>query len=250
MKALDVLIPAPFLDESKLVAGFTHRNAHIKTSSQIQGLHFNGALEEEKQHVHHHYRLVAAEAGFEAENVTWLTQIHGDVIQYADRAGFLGEGDSLVTDKQGLVITVRVADCAAVLMADLQAGVVAATHAGWKGARLNIVSKTIEKMKVLGANPSRLKVYVSPCISTAHFEVGEEVAAEFPEKYVKREGFAKPHVDLKQFLRDELLASGVPESHVQLDGRCTVEDSESLYSYRREGKISGRMIGFIGMRKA
>jgi YfiH family protein len=233
---------------NRIFAGFTHRNAQIRTSAHISGLHFNGALPEEKQNVHRHYAMVAAENGFDVNRLAWVNQVHGDTVWYASRGGALGDGDALYTDIPGVTLSVRVADCAAVLLVDHDAGIVAAAHAGWRGARLNIVSKTISLMQQKGGEPARMKAYVSPCISKSAFEVGEEVAVEFPEKYVLREDGKKPHVDLKAFLLDQLQNCGLQRDAIEVDGRCTVGDATDLYSYRREGKVSGRMIGFIGLR--
>jgi YfiH family protein len=243
---VNVYQPKIFLSD-RLAAGFTLRNAHIRTSERIQGLHFNGALPEEKETVRAHYRLLAEQQGFDLGAVTWVTQVHGDAVVYATETGHLGSADALYTDRSGIILTVRVADCAAILLADTNAGVVAAVHAGWRGARLQIAAKTISLMKEKGANPQWMQAYVSPCISTASFEVGDEVAAEFPEQYVIREGFSKPHVDLKRYVFDQLTRSGIPSGNIEMDDRCTMTD-EDLYSYRREGAVSGRMVGFIGLR--
>jgi YfiH family protein len=243
---VNVYQPKVFLSD-RLAAGFTLRNAHIRTSERIPGFHFNGALPEEKETVHAHYRLLAEQQGFDSGAVTWVTQVHGDAVVYATKTGHLGSADALYTDRPGIILTVRVADCAAILMADINAGVVAAVHAGWRGARLQIAAKTIALMKEKGANPQRMQAYVSPCISAASFEVGEEVAAEFPEQYVIREGFLKPHVDLKSYVFHQLTGSGIPAENIEVDQRCTMKDKD-LYSYRREGEVSGRMVAFIGLR--
>lgn len=247
---LNIDRPALFDNESGIVAGFTQRNRIAGRGKLIEGLHFNGSIEEERAAVYQHYALVSQEIHVAPATFTWVTQVHGDGIVYADRTGSLGEGDALFTDRTDILLSIRVADCAAVLLADASAGVIAAAHAGWRGARLNIVSKTIQKMIGAGAEPGRIKTFISPCISTSQFEVGEEVAGEFPEVFVHRTGFSKPHIDLKGFLRQELLANGLESENLEIDNRCTVEEADSLFSYRREGKISGRMIGFIGLRSA
>jgi copper oxidase (laccase) domain-containing protein len=100
-------------------------------------------------------------------------------------------------------------------------------------------------MVPLGVKPERCLAFISPCISVRHFEVGTEVADQFPDSFVDYEQYEKPHIDLKGFLQYQLEGAGVRREHIEVHPGCTVEDKQDYYSYRREGAMSGRMMGVI-----
>lgn len=181
----------------------------------------------------------------------WLAlaeQVHGTRVRTVTEGGTYPDTDGLVTRIPGLTLGIQVADCAALLLWDPEAKVVGAAHAGWRGAAGDIVDVTLRAMGREGAEAGRLRVFLSPCISTEHFEVGEEVAELFPPDFVRRGDFVKPHVDLKGFLQHQLDAGGVPPAQVEVHPGCTYSDTE-YYSYRRQGERSGRMMGLVSLRK-
>lgn len=173
-------------------------------------------------------------------------QIHGTHIGYATRAEVYENTDGLVTNLTGIALAVLVADCAALLLADRQNHVAAAVHAGWRGAAAGMASVTVHQMISLGAEPANLECHISPCISLASFEVGEEVADQFPEKFIDRTG-TKPHVNLQGFLTAELIDAGIPQEQIVSDSRCTFQNSDMMHSYRRDGTASGRMMATIAL---
>jgi len=87
---------------------------------------------------------------------------------------------------------------------------------------------------------------IGPCIEVEAFEVGEEVAAQFPAQFVHREGVRKPHVDLVATVRAQLIAAGVPAEAISRTGGCTFSDPSRYFSYRRDGAGIGQMLAFIG----
>jgi copper oxidase (laccase) domain-containing protein len=130
-------------------------------------------------------------------------------------------------------------------MADEEAGVVGACHAGWRGAAGRICSATIRNMVKLGARAKRMCAYVSPCISIDRFEVGEDVARLFNDHHVvRRKVWNRPHVALKSSLAEELFSCGVPSEAVEVSPECTY-DSPDFFSYRSTAGDTGRMMGFI-----
>lgn len=182
----------------------------------------------------------------------WLAlaeQVHGTRVRTVTEGGTYPGTDGLVTRVPGLTLGIQVADCAALLLWDPEAKVVGAAHAGWRGAAGDIVEVTLRAMEREGAEAGRMRAFVSPCISTDHFEVGEEVAELFPAEFVRRGDFAKPHVDLKGFLQGQLTGEGVPAGHVEVHSGCTYSDPD-YYSYRRQGDRSGRMMGLVALRNS
>jgi YfiH family protein len=154
-------------------------------------------------------------------------------------------GDALVTREPGTVLMVRVADCVPVLLADPGAGVVAAVHAGRPGMVAGVVPAAVAAMRSAGA--SDLHAGVGPHVCGACYEVPEEMRAEaraaVPEAYAET-SWGTPALDIGAGVRAQLAAAGV----VTVDAsRCTIED-EDLYSYRRQGKASGRLAGLVWVR--
>lgn len=220
--------PAIFDDIPDVAAGFTTRS-------------FAGA-EEDVRAVR---RKLAGQFGFSA--LASADQVHGNNVAVVRGPGHISACDGLVTDHSGLLLMIVSADCALVLLADPDAGVVGACHAGWRGAVAGVTANTIAAMTSLGAAPRRIHAYVSPCISAEAFEVGEEVAEQFADHVVIRNSaWPRPHVDLKAELLQQLRTAGVAEANIQVDAACTASDTKRFYSYRAEGGTAGRMIGFIG----
>ena len=181
--------------------------------------------------------------------VASVGQVHGSDVAVVRAAGHVENHDALVTDQCSLLLTTVAADCALVLLADVEAGVVGACHSGWRGTVAGITGATVRAMEALGSRPERLLAYVAPCISAEAFEVGDEVAAQFgPHAVVRRESWPRPHVDLRADLARQLRDAGVPEAHTEISNACTVAEPEHFYSYRAEAGTPGRMVGFVGLR--
>jgi hypothetical protein len=148
------------------------------------------------------------------------------------------EGDAVVTRTPGVVCGALAADCAPVLIADPGARVVAAVHAGWRGALAGIVEAAVGAMTELGASPAGMTAAVGPCIGPASYEVGLEfleafAAAEAPNARFFRPG-ARPEkrlFDLPGFVLSRLEAAGV--AHAEWTGHDTLADEDRFFSNRR-----------------
>ena len=179
--------------------------------------------------------------------VASVGQVHGARVVTVTGPGHVPEHDGLVTDVPGLVLSVVAADCAMVLLADVEGGVVGACHSGWRGTVAGIVGVTVRAMEALGAEPRRIQAALGPCISAQAFEVGEEVAAQFDRSVVQRRSeWPRPHVDLRADLVRQLADVGVTQ--VEVSDACTVADNDRWFSYRAESGTPGRMVGFVGRR--
>ena len=160
--------------------------------------------------------------------------------------------DALVTDLKGVVLNVLTADCVPVLLYDAKKEVVAAIHAGWKGTKEHIVSKTVQKMqKAYGCDPKDIVAGIAPSIGRCCYEVGKEVAEEFfdiPEGFTPKG--EKYMLDLPFINKQQLLESGVQEEHIEMSHTCTACDVERFFSYRKEQGCSGRFMSMIGMKNS
>ena len=109
-----------------------------------------------------------------------LKQIHSNLVLMADRKGMCGEADGLLTDRPGLAVAVRTADCYPILLADTRNHAIAAVHAGWRGTATHIIDRTLEEMAAqFGTSPSDVHAAIGPGIGACCYEVGEEVAGQF-----------------------------------------------------------------------
>jgi polyphenol oxidase len=192
---------------------------------------------------------LADEEGF--FGTTFTEQVHGNRVAAVSAPGRVAGHDGLVTRRPGLLLGTVAADCALLLLADAENGVVGTCHAGWRGAVAGIVPNTIAAMTEVGATPERVLAYVGPCISAEKFEVGEEVAEKFNADFVhRRPDWERPHVDLRKVVRMQLLDAGLPEEHIEISEACTMSSPELFFSYRGEEGTHGRMLGLIGLLSA
>ena len=176
----------------------------------------------------------------------WLKQVHGvDVIQA--RAGQEAlEADAVFTNEEGVICTVLTADCLPVLFCDQSGTVVAAAHAGWKGLAAGVLENTVQAMNV---DLSEIMVWFGPAISQNNFEIGPEVRDQFLALHPEAAMAFKPgdedrwFADLCLLARQRLERMGV--NRIFGGHFCSVDQSDLFYSYRRDGKVSGRMASLI-----
>ena len=163
--------------------------------------------------------------------------------------------DALVTDQPGILLGVLTADCAPVLLADREAGVVGAAHAGWRGAVAGVCEETVDAMEALGARREAIAAAIGPCIAVRNYEVdqafADRITAEEPasDHFFTTGPAGKPHFDLEAFVAARLAAAGV--ARVEALGLDTYAAPDRFYSYRRathRGEPNyGRQISMIGL---
>jgi YfiH family protein len=163
--------------------------------------------------------------------------------------------DALVTDRPGFTLGILTADCAPVLFADRKAGVVAAAHAGWKGALGGVTDSTIAAMEQLGATRANIAAAVGPCIARASYEVDEAFLARFAAADPANERFFTPgraghhQFDLEAYVVHRLAAAGV--TRIEALGEDTYAQPDRFYSFRRathRGEPDyGRQISLIAL---
>lgn len=230
--------PAIWGNESRVIAGFSTRTAPLEETHP----EFNGDARVESNR-----KQWLEIFGLGNRSLALAKQVHGSEVRIVSDAACQDNTDGLVTTQKNLAVGVLVADCAAVLLADQENEVIAAVHAGWRGAIDGILKKAIAKMLLSGANVNRIEAFISPCISVKAFEVGKDVADLFPVQFVDYKSYEKPHIDLKKFVMSELLISGLHEENIECNPLCTVNEPETLHSYRRDKARSGRMMAVISM---
>ena len=163
--------------------------------------------------------------------------------------------DAMVTDRPGLLLGVLTADCAPILLADLEAGVIGAAHAGWRGAVAGVTDATIQAMEQLGAQRERIAAAVGPCIAQASYEVDAAFRSNFVDQAEGNGCFfvtgrsGKPHFDLAGYVVHRLASAGIREPTAL--NQDTYSEPDRFYSYRRSTHLGepsyGRQISMIGL---
>lgn len=243
--SLELLRPDVFAGLEGYVAAFSTRQGGV-SRPPFATLNLGLSTGDDPACVQENRRRVGHELGLFPDRWATAGQVHGAEVAIVREPGHVSGVDGLVTDRPGILLAVTVADCAAVLLADPEAGVVGAAHAGWRGAVSGILRRTVETMRRLGARPDRILAYVSPAIGTCHFEVGPEVAEHFPPPVVHPGPQGRPHVDLKEALRRQLIALGLHSARIEVSPLCTADDPGRFFSFRAQKGQTGRMMGLIG----
>ena len=184
-------------------------------------------------------RMLAAEAlQIDIAGVAAGVQRHSTNVSIVDGSfdGVKPEVDGLVTSTPGVAVSVLTADCQPVLLADHRARVVAAVHAGWKGALNGVIANAVSAMTSLGASPDRISAVIGPSISRSKYEVGEEFKVAFLEKdrsfgtFFDRDD-GRLRFNLPAFGIEMLRRSGV--TNAECTGHCTYSDDANFFSHRR-----------------
>ncbi|HEY4569885.1 MAG TPA: peptidoglycan editing factor PgeF [Kribbella sp.] len=191
------------------------------------------------------FGLIASEFGVPPERVVRVSQVHGrdvHVVRPEDDLPLqpMPKADGLVTTRTDVVLAVRAADCLPVLL--FGDGVIGAAHSGRKGLYVGVVPATVDAMQKLGA--SRITAVLGPYACGNCYEVPEEMRAEVAERVpaaYSETSWGTPALDVAAGVKAQLTELGV---EVVDATACTIE-SESLYSYRREGPVSGRLAGLV-----
>ncbi|WP_211979138.1 peptidoglycan editing factor PgeF [Brevibacterium sp. W7.2] len=183
--------------------------------------------------------------GLSAERLSFVSQVHGtavhEVAELADaRAG--AEADAQVTAQPGIGLVIMVADCTPVLLADTDAGVIGAVHAGRPGMAAGVVPETLARMRALGAET--IHAIIGPSVCPRCYEVPAELrdavaAVEPVAASVSVSG--TPALDVAGAVAEQLRREGVVIDHFS---RTCTKESEDLYSYRRQQR-TGRFAGVI-----
>lgn len=234
-----------------LVHGFTDREGGV-SSGRHATLNLGKRWGDEPAAVAENLRRVAEAAGFRPEDLRTIRQVHGRVAVRVTNIREGVEGDA-VWARAGdgpVVVGVLTADCVPVLLADRSGTAVAAIHSGWRGTVQDVVGATVAALVADGVDPGELVAAIGPCIEVGAFEVGEDVAGQFADEFVRRDLGPKPHVDLVAAVRAQLARAGVPKDSIGRVGGCTVSDPQRYYSYRRDGAGIGQMLAFVGFRRA
>lgn len=210
---------------------------------------------DERGHIEENVRRFAEAASFEPRSLRQVTQVHGARVVNADRmtddpnareeadALFLAPGGA----SQARAVGVRIADCVPVLVATTDRGEIAAIHAGWRGVAAGVVGAALAHLK-----GRAIVAAIGPCIGPCCFEVGDEVVPQVLAAsgndcaIVARRQGDKAYLDLRRAVRRQLESAGAADV-LDVPG-CTRCEKERFFSFRRDGRESGRHLAVIALR--
>ena len=234
------ILESPLLaDQPGVSHGFFTRHGGV-SRGLYDSLNIGSGSGDEAGAVVENRRRVAAAFDVEASALTTCFQVHSSRVSVTPSpwGHERPRSDGVVTTRHGVLCGALSADCAPVLIADGRAGVVAAIHAGWRGALEGVVGAAVSAMIEQGATAHRMVACVGPCIGRDSYEVGADFLAQFVSRDPAYERFFSPgaaadkrQFDLPRFVLARLAAAGVGSS--EWIGRDTCAEEDDFFSYRR-----------------
>lgn len=207
--------------------------------------------------VRENFRRFAAAVGFDTDDLVLTEQTHTINVRRVgieDRgAGFTKplpwkDVDGLITDEPGVMLTAYHADCVLLGFIDPEHRAVGLSHSGWRGTAAGMARETISKMRAeFGSDPRKMKAFVGPSICGSCYEVSADVAAQFPDFFVKPKKNGKYLVDLQGTNRAMMIESGIPMSSISMAGLCTACNPDLLFSHRASGGNRGTNAAVLGI---
>jgi YfiH family protein len=267
-----------------LVHAFSTRRGGVSRCYGGGALNLGFTQQDSRAAVERNRELFLKELGVGKARKSWplvsLRQIHSDLVHRVDRTPeHTLAGDGLVTDTPGLMVAVQTADCLPIVLTDRKRRAVGVFHAGWRGTVKRIVQKGVGEMrKHFGSDPRNLVAAIGPGVRGCCYDVGEEVRTKFEmqfayagslfrevkesdpvrEKYpllfltARAPGHSelpvKLFLDLVEANRRQLLDAGVLAKNIDVIGLCTACHTDSLFSYRAEKGVTGRLMAAVGIK--
>ena len=274
---IQVLQLAHFAEFPWLVHGFSTRPGGLSVLGGEKALNLGFMEWDSRESVMENRRLFQSAVDAKDFTLLSLKQIHSDIVHVFSKSSTEShKGDASVSNTPGLLLGAQTADCLPILFVDPKKRAVAVVHAGWRGTLARIALKTIGSMQLeFGSKPADLLAALGPAIGSCCYEVGVEFVTKFTAQFVDAHDYfdeprtgdepnpiqwlnmAPPghqpppknvHLDLRKANRAQLIAAGLRPQNIHTSDYCTSCRTDLLFSYRREGPISGRLMSVIGIR--
>ena len=250
----------------KVPHGFSTRMGGVSTPPHLASMNLGWNLDDNTQSVRENYRRISAAAGTPQSGLVYMKQIHSATVEYvteADRGKTL-ECDALVTDRPGVTLSVRTADCVPILFwapvsdkgsgEPMPEGVVGACHAGWRGTVARIQQNTLGRMVALGAEIKDIRCAVGAAIHSCCYEVGSDFRAAVADA-LGEEAAARFVYEENGVLRADLIAMnvalllecGILPDNIAVSSRCTCCESDLFFSHRASKGRRGVMAALISL---
>lgn len=290
-KSKKSVIPKPEILKADLLAripwlihGFSTRRGGVSKAYGGNSLNLGMTEQDTRQAVEGNRKIflnaLQASTGRSVWPAVPMHQIHSAIIHRIERVPEnMLQGDGLITNVSGIVLTVRTADCVPVLIVDEKTHAIGAFHAGWRGTLARIVEKGVgELRKQFGSDPEDLKAAIGPCIHACCYEVSDDFTDKFRTQFAYADDLfeevfdsnslhlkypllflnqrapghgdaaSKLHLNLVEANRRQLLDAGVPEENIWISELCTSCRKDLLFSHRAEFGNTGRMLAAVAIR--
>jgi YfiH family protein len=276
-RGLQILELAPFSKLPWLIHGLSTRPGGVSALESEKVLNLGFMEWDTRENVVENRRLFQSALGAADLELTPLKQIHSDAIRvFPDSSADVCKGDASATNCPGILLSIQTADCVPIFLVDPKKRAVAAIHAGWRGTLARITQKAVGRMQFeFGSNPADLLAAIGPSIGPCCYEVSADFVTKFTAQFadasdyfdeprsgeepnplqwlnMKPPGHQPPpknvHLDLRNANRSQLVAAGLLEKNIYVSNLCTACHTGLLFSHRREGPLSGRLMSAIGIR--
>jgi hypothetical protein len=260
-----------------LIHAFSTRPGGISPFPNEKVLNLGFTDWDSRENVQENRRRFQIAAGAPDLPLVTLKQFHSDVIHvFSNAPADPCRGDASTTNRPNLLLAIQTADCVPIFLVDPKKRAIAAIHAGWRGTLVRIAAKTVGKMRMhFGTKPTDLLAAIGPAIGPCCYEVGTEVTTQFlsqfpdaPDYFDEFRTGDEPNpiqwlnmtppghqplpkgflLDLRKANRSQLLATGLRPQNIHVSDLCTACRRDLLFSYRKEGPASGRLMSVIGIR--
>jgi YfiH family protein len=252
------LYTVPVFDDTNLVkTGFSTRFGGV-SEGRYKASNFSFINGDAIENVIRNYKLYCDALGVDFDKLVLTNQVHKDKVHVVTDSDIgamskkytdMMDADALITNKKDVTLVKFSADCPIIYLLDVKNKAVGLVHSGWRSTEINIVGKTIDKMREnYESDAADLLAAIGPSIEACCFEVGKEVADIFLSRYGKeviKSGYKKPHVDLKKVLTMQLIDKGVAKEKIFYSDICTGCNTEEFHSYRISKGECGLSIGTI-----
>ncbi len=215
-------------------------NRHGGVSPEpFSSLNFSTTVGDSPENVHKNFEI--AKNVIAAKEIKTVNQIHSNrIVQYSENKE---SADGIFTNKKGIFLAIKFADCLPIALMDVREKIVMAIHAGWKGTHLKISKMALEQFISLGCKPENIIITIGPHICKNCYEVKEDVSSKFDNKFITTTKNGKIFLDLSSANKEQFKEMGVPEENIKDLNICTFEN-EDFFSYRRD-RVCGRNMGGI-----
>ena len=211
-----------------------------KYTGIFKSLNCGPSSSDKKKNIQKNLRIVTDKFKVKPKKIVLLNQLHGNKFYYINKNSKMKnnkfEGDALITDKRNLPIAVLTADCAPILIYDENKKMIAAIHAGWKGAYKGIIKKVVEFMLKKGCFPKNITVAIGPCISSNNYEVKDDFKKRFIKKNIQniiffRRTKNKNYFNLNKYIRFQLESLNIKK--IDTINKDTFNAKNKFFSARR-----------------
>lgn len=246
------LVRSPILESfSGLTHAFTTRMGGV-SSPPYNSLNLSAKSGDKESAVNKNRQILADSLSIKKDFFI-LNQVHGDNIVVAEdieSPETVCDADAVITAKPKMPLAILTADCLSILLYSTGNKSIGAVHAGWKGTALNIAGKTVKKMiERFEEKPENIYAAMGPAIGPCCYEVDYTVYEQFQHSSnlwnrgsvrIERDGDSRWMLDLLSINTDQLIETGLKPANISRTTSCTACNEKLFYSYRRDGKLSGR----------